>query len=265
MPITMSPKRRLWNFAENGERWFSDVPLLSAFLNVYTLLVPGNEAFYIRVLTESIRDCEDEEFRARIQHFIQQESLHGVAHRAAWRHLGLSSPAVRWFVKVTDLLLYRLMEPVEPQKFKLAIVAAIEHVNAVWAQFFLSRDLLRDSAPEMQSLFYWHFAEEIEHKAIASEALERKTQSYALRVLAGLFAFCSFYVLLAAGSLYVMAMTNTLFDKRNVYGLRFLFETGFIRFNLNQILRYCRRNFEPWSLDDAELVRDGLAYSAILK
>ncbi len=161
---------------------------------------------------------------------------------------------VRPFVHAVDVLLYKIMEPLQPHRLKMSIVAAIEHVNAVWGHIFLSRDLLAPADLVLRELFSWHFAEEIEHKAVAHRALAAMYPGYLTRAIGGLVAFPLFYLLLLVGTVYLLAGDGELFKRRTMRDLAQLwFRQGFIKDSLYHMLRYFRPGFEPWDLDDLTL------------
>ena len=147
-----------------------------------------------------------------------------------------------------------MMERAQPHRLKMSIVAAIEHVNAVWGNIFLTRDLLAPADPVLRELFSWHFAEEIEHKAVAHRALAAMYPGYFTRVLGGLVAFPLFYLIMLAGTVYLLAGDGELWRRRTVRDLAGLwFRQGFLRDSFHHLLRYLRPDFEPWDVDDLAL------------
>ena len=61
--------------------WLPGNEFVSSLLNAYTILVPANEAFYIRTLNACLPHVRDETLLGRCQDFIRQEAQHGVAHK----------------------------------------------------------------------------------------------------------------------------------------------------------------------------------------
>ena len=249
-------RRLKWDFSSEGNRyWFGGSPALTHLLNVYTLLVPDNEAFYIRTINQYMEAIDDETLRSQVMHFCRQESLHGVAHRAYWRCLEERGINIARFVNAVNWVLYRVMEPIEPKGLRLSIVAAIEHVNALLGNIFLKNQLLDSADSELRRLFVWHFSEEIEHKAVAHEVLERFHPGYLPRVLGALIAVPMFYFLLFVGTIYLLGQERELLKWRNIRDLYWLFVTkGVMRESISHLLRYFRRGFQPWEVDDSNLV-----------
>ncbi len=254
-PVKLSPRTLTWDFATNSRKyWFDGSPAISHFLNVYTLLVPDNERYYIRALVPCLKVLEDPEHRTELMQFFRQESMHGVAHQKYWKEMEAQGCKVQPFVHAVDVLLYKIMEPLQPHRLKMSIVAAIEHVNAVWGHIFLSRNLLEPADPVLRELFSWHFAEEIEHKAVAHRALGAMYPGYFTRALGALVAFPLFYLILLIGTIYLLAGDGELFKRRTMRDLAKLwFKQGFLKDSLYHMLRYFRPGFEPWELDDLTL------------
>jgi uncharacterized protein len=253
--IKINPRSLSWDYTTSVRKyWFDGSPALTHLLNVYTLLVPDNERYYIRALTPCLDLLDDPEQRTELLQFFRQESLHGVAHQKYWKQLEAQGCRIMPFVKGVDLVLYRLLEPLQPQRVRVAIVAAIEHINAFWGHEFLHRDLLAPADTALRELFSWHFAEEIEHKAVAHRALTRLYPGYGTRLVGALLAFPLFYLLVASGTAWLLAGDGELLKRRTWRDLgRLCFEHGFLRASLSHMWRYLKPGFEPWTLDDSKL------------
>ncbi|PZQ21818.1 MAG: hypothetical protein DI562_20265 [Stenotrophomonas acidaminiphila] len=79
-----------------ARHWLPGNEVVSSLLNAYTILVPANEAFYIRTLNACLPALRNDALRQRCQAFIRQEAQHGVAHKRYWdnssaRWIGASS------------------------------------------------------------------------------------------------------------------------------------------------------------------------------
>ena len=251
----LQPRKLMWKVKDIPRYWFGNNPLLTHFLNVYTILVPDNEKYYIRALMAVEARIEDAGLRKELHQFCRQEALHGVAHSRFLDAIAIEKDKVGALSNAASLLLYSIMEPLQPIALKISIVAAIEHFNAIWADFFLDRQLLKRSAdPEMRRLFEWHFAEEIEHKGVAFEVMQHLYPSYGLRVIGALLAAPIFYLLFLFGTAYLMAADKTLFQKATlVSSYKLLITDGFLAANAKKFLEYLRPNFHPWNQDNSHL------------
>ena len=259
--IKLNTQRLKWNFALTAERhWFNGSPALTHLLNAYTLLVPDNESYYIRTIQRFVPQLEDDSLKAEVMSFIHQESMHGVAHRAYWKCLSARGIKINRYTTCVNVLLYRILEPIQPLRLRLSVVAAIEHINAFLANIFLSLNLLENADPELRKLFTWHFSEEIQHKAVAHDVLKRFYPGYVTRVAGAVFAFPLFCALIAVGTAYLLSQDGQLFRRRHYLEIRDLFRNhGVGKACLYQMGRYFRPSFSPWEIDDSKLMLRGIA------
>ena len=216
--------------------------------------MPENEAFYIRTLRPFLADATAEE-RGVLRGFFAQESRHGIAHGLyveRMSELGLSTSR---FSRITNFILYRLFEPLQPRALRVSIVAAVEHVNAFMAYIVLSKNLLSDAPDSMRELFYWHFSEEIEHKCVAHDMLCRRYPGYAIRALGAILGFSAFYFASFLGMCVFLKQRGKLFSSRTVEELRdFWIRRGVLAESVRQIRRYFSIRFDPRDLDDSHLM-----------
>ena len=238
--------------------WLPGMAAVVAYLNTYTVLVPANEAFYIRTINACLPRVADPALRAAAQGFIHQEAEHGVAHKRYWRNLEAQGYRFRGFERAVDKLTFRVMEKIAPLSLRLSMVACVEHINAFLAHEFLSQRVLADADPQMRALMEWHFAEEIEHKQVSFDVLRAVAPSYAMRLL-GLAATAPlFYLVLGVGTLRFLAQDGQLLRGATWRGLwRHLF--GGHRMaarTLKHLWDYARPGFDPANLDDAALARE---------
>ena len=223
-------------------------------LNTYTLLVPDNESYYIRHLSKCIDQIADDELVERLQCFCRQEASHGKGHKAYWRNLDAQGIRYNGFVASVGWFNYKLLEPIMPEPIHLANIACIEHINAYIGNLFLKKKLLENSDPKMKALFYWHFAEEIEHKSVAYDAYEYLYGSYAVRILGALLVFPLFYMINTAGTLYLLWQDRRFFRLATWRDYaRFLFKDGALLHTFKNLFVYLKPGFNPSQVDDYAL------------
>lgn len=249
-------RRKLdWDFPPSiPANWFGGSAALTALLDTFTVVIPDNERYYVRTLRAEVRGAADACVRDEMLAFFQQETLHGNAHRKYWANLRDGGVHADRFARAVDAVLYGCVERILPHRLNVANVAAIEHVNAYLAHAFLRRGTLRHADPAMRRLFEWHFAEEIEHKGVAFDALARAYPGYATRALSGVLVFTLFHALLALGTGYVLLRRRELFRRRTMADLwRFWIREGFLAESLRAMGRYFAPGFHPWRVDDYAL------------
>ncbi len=240
--------------------WCGGSPFMTHMLNVYTLLVPDNELYYIRHITRMLDRVEDPALQQRIRDFCRQEAQHGSGHRAFWDVLDAQGVRYRRFVGFVGWFNYRLLEPLIPRRLHLANIACIEHINAYLGNLYLERDLLREAEPRLRLLFNWHFAEEIEHKCVAYDAFVAAGGTYFQRVLGALLVVPLFYLINTGGTFYLLAQEGQLLRRRTWRDIgRFLFRDGALVHALRNLAAYCKPGFDPTQVDDFALAQDFFA------
>ena len=253
----LQPRRFLANYSEDTPRhWCEGNAALTHILNTYTLLVPGNEGFFIRTLKQGLPRM-DPEMREMVMHFSHQEGQHGAGHLRFWQILEGQGYRIRGFQRKVDFFLYRVIERVTPFKLRLSFVACIEHVNAYVGHEFLAQQRLREADPALRALFEWHFAEEIEHKSVAFDVLKRFAPSYAMRLLGALLVLPLFYFLSSLGTLYLLGQDKLLFRAETWRALRdhLWRRDHMVRRTLTHIVSYLRPGFHPSQLRDEHLAQ----------
>jgi predicted metal-dependent hydrolase len=244
--------------------WCPNNPFLTHVLNTYTVLVPGNEGFYIRTLRKALPQFTDTGLEQQTIGFIMQEGQHGVGHRRCWALLSEQGYRFRGFARGVDILAYGFVERVMPLRIRVSMVACIEHVNAYLGHEFLSQQILRDADADMRTLFEWHFAEEIEHKGVSFDVLKHVAPGYLTRLAGVLLTLPLFYLLMTVGALRFMAQDRSLWRattwrlaRRHLWG-----EHHMVARTLRHIGRYLRPRFHPWQDDDRKLAEQALRGAA---
>lgn len=170
------------DFAPVPRRWMAGSVAATAVSNGVNLLFPHGERFFVRSVKHFLDRIDDPELRAQIKGFFGQEGRHAREHdrfNAILRRQGFEIDRfLAAYEKIT-----RWIEARTPPKLHLAVTAACEHFTAILAEGALRGRMLDAAAPEMRALLAWHAAEEIEHKAVAYDVLQRIDPSYGLRVL----------------------------------------------------------------------------------
>jgi len=251
----VTPRKLQWQFPRwIDPDWFRGSAALTAMMDTFTLVIPDNERYYIRTLRPEVRALSDGPMRRQVLAFFHQEALHGNAHCAYWANLRDQGVDVDRFTRAVHMMLYKVLEPLLPHRIHVANIAAIEHVNAYLAHIFLEGDLLAEADPMLRRLFEWHFAEEIEHKSIAFDVLQRAYPGYFTRAISAVFVFALFHALLLGGTAYVLIRRQRLLRRATVADLcGFWFREGALAASLRFMGRYLKPSFHPWLVDDYHL------------
>lgn len=174
--------------------WLGGHALGTHIANGVNLLFPAGERFFIRSVRHYLDNPawaqpgspEDqaalEELRRQARGFFGQEGWHAQAHERFFQVLEGQGYSLQSFLRVYQAIAYGFIERVAPRKLSLSVTAACEHFTATLAEQALTDGVLQNAHPTVRALLLWHAAEEIEHKAVAFDVLQRVSRSYALRV-----------------------------------------------------------------------------------
>jgi len=241
--------------------WLPGDPALSAIVDVYSVLVPANEAFYMRTLAQCLRRIEDPGLVARGRAFIHQEAEHGVAHKRFWRVLDAHGYRYRRLERMVEALAFRLTERIAPLSLRISMVSCIEHINAFMAHEFLRQDILANAHPEVRAMQEWHFAEEIEHKSVSFDVLRAISPGYGMRLAGWLSTGVLFYTLMTAGMLLFLGQDGALWRASTWRRLWHHLGPGhhMARRTLGHLFAYLRPSFHPSTLDDRALAEAVIA------
>lgn len=234
--------------------WLPGNEVVSSLLNAYTILVPANEAFYIRTLNACLPRIPDGALRARCEAFIRQEAQHGVAHKRYWANLDAQGYAYRGVERVVERCVFRVMDRLAPLWLRVSLVSCVEHINAYLGYEFLSQSILADADPRLRDLMEWHFAEEIEHRAVAFDLLQAVSPSYLVRVLGAAMTATLFHLLLTALAGWLLAQDRLLWRKATwkqlISHLGAGHEMG--RRSFEHLRDYLAPRFDPYCLPGAD-------------
>ena len=261
MPVEFAVRRFTAPLSPGIPRdWLPQSSAVAALLDTYTVLVPANEAFYMRTLNACLPRMPDPALRANALAFIHQEAEHGSAHKRAWRTLERQGYRFRGFERLVDRLTFRTLEKFAPLSLRLSMVGCVEHINAFLAYEFLGQGILAGAHPEMRALMEWHFAEEIEHRHVPFEVLRAVAPGYGVRLLGLAIAAPLFYAVMNLGTLRFLAQDRRLLRRSTWRQLRHHLGGGHHMFarTLKHLWTYARPDFDPRELD-----ADALAQAVI--
>ncbi|MDR7068341.1 putative metal-dependent hydrolase [Pseudoxanthomonas japonensis] len=255
MEESITPRRFAAEFPSDVPRhWLPGNEVISSLLNAYTILVPANEAFYIRTLNTCLPRVADEELRRRCQAFIRQEAQHGVAHKRYWGNLDMQGYAFRGLERAIDHGIFRAMDRVAPLWLRASLVSCVEHINAYLGYEFLSQSILAEADPRLRSLMEWHFAEEIEHRAVAFDLLQAISPGYVVRLLGAVTTASLFYLLMTGVTVWLLAQDRVLWRRSTLRQAVYHLGVGhrMARRTLRHLFNYLRPDFHPTHLAGAD-------------
>lgn len=245
--------------------WLADSAAFTHDFNGLNLLFPDGERFFVKAVLDAMRELPDAEpeLERAVRGFAGQEGSHAREHERYFEILEAQGYRVeeflrrfRRFAEWTNRL---------PVSLRLSMTAAAEHYTAVMGALVLELDLLDDAHPVMRDLITWHALEEIEHKAVAFDVLQRRNGSYALRMVGWVIATCSLFGWAAAGTRMLLRQDGVSGSEARAQRRAFLRERGrgLLRGPLARGLAYLRPRFHPHQIDDLPMARERFARSRL--
>ena len=168
--------------------WNAKRPEFSQIVNAASLAMPYLEPYLIKTMREARPLISDPRLVRELDLYCAQESAHYRQHRRFNDELKAEQPDA---VNASEDILaadYEWLGKNRSLRFNLAYAEGFESM-ALAIGHMLIKDrvyLFGDSNSEVASLILWHFAEEIEHKAVTYDVFEHVSGSAFWR-LVGLF------------------------------------------------------------------------------
>ncbi len=261
--IPITPRRDLdFEFNKVPRYWFGGDPFKTRFFDAMSMLFPEGEKFFIECVRDFRDQVSDPDMKEQIRDFMLQEGQHGMVHTQFNNRLKAQGIDVDRILsqQVRVLNAYRQKTP---SWFTLSITVAAEHMTAVMAHGFMDRsDMFKDADPRIRAMYLWHGVEEIEHKAVAFDVLQKVARANYFQRIAGLvwesilFPFHTFvlmnHMLKADG----VKSRGKLWIK----GLWWLYGPGGLYLRLMpHYLSFYLPGFHPWKFGRLESMRNWLS------
>ncbi|TAL17126.1 MAG: metal-dependent hydrolase [Aquabacterium sp.] len=164
--------------------WFGGDAFKTRFFDAMSTIFPEGERFFI-VCVRDYRDrVSDPQLQQDIKDFIRQEGQHGMLHDCFNNRLkqqGIDVDGIervqRWFIDFA--------RKYNSKAFTISMTAAAEHMTAIMAHsFFGRREVMAECDSRMRALYAWHAMEEIEHKTVAFDVMQKTAGvGYLMRML----------------------------------------------------------------------------------
>ncbi len=259
IPGTLKARAPHFNFNDTIPRhWFAQSPVATHLANSLNLIFPMGERFFVRSVHHYMNQIDDPALLADIRGFMGQEGRHASEHQRFFDVLRAQGYEIDTFLKVYEALAYRFLEKIFGPKMRLSTTAACEHFTAMFAERALSEDFIKTEAhPILRDLLMWHAAEELEHKTVAFDVLQKVDSSYALRMAGLLMATTTLTGFWMAGTAMLLAQeekgSGTKVLRHFAHGI----QSGRIgRGNmLKAFIGYMRPGFHPNDIDNFHLAQ----------
>lgn len=254
-PIT--PREKL-DFDLQGDIarfWLAGDPFKTRFFDAMSITFPEGERYFISCVRDFADAVTDPQLKRNIKDFTRQEGQHGMIHRQFNERLKAQGVDVDRLEGFTRWLLFGFMRRFFSKQHTLADTAACEHLTAIMARAFFTRQAAMAKAdPRVLAMYTWHAMEETEHKAVAFDVMQQVARvGYLRRTYTLIEATLSF-------NLQVLMFTSAMLKTDGfsrlkrlrmvlaglwwVYGPRGIFTR-----HARAYLRYFKPGFHPWDED----------------
>lgn len=256
------PREKL-NFDLNGDipkYWFGGDPFRTRFADALSTLFPEGERYFITSV-RAFRDHDmSPELAADIRDFIRQEGQHGIVHDTYNNRLRAQGIKVDKIESASKKLIAFGLK-YSSAAFNLANTAAAEHLTALMAHSFFARKwVFADADPRMRAMYAWHAIEEVEHKAVAFDVMQKVAKvGYFYRVLALLQATILNIVVTFSVMNHMFKVDGFSFWQRIklwTAGLWWLYKPGGVFLpTFGHYCQYFKPGFHPWQHEDEGVYR----------
>jgi predicted metal-dependent hydrolase len=169
--------------------WFGNDPFKTRFFYAMSLLFPEGEKFFIQCVRDYREQVTDPVLAQQVKDFTYQEGQHGMVHTAYNQRIADQGVSVDMIVDEEKRILAWLRRTF-PASLTVAHTAAVEHLTAIMAHGFMKYpDTFEAADARMRALYVWHGMEEIEHKSVAFDVMQKVGKvGYLKRTLSMLYA-----------------------------------------------------------------------------
>lgn len=180
--FVLEVRDRNYHYDESFPRYYdSGNAILTFEWDALALVIPPGERFFVRSVQHFAANVRDPGLKAKIKGFIGQEAMHAKETDRSLELLEKRGFPVRRFQKWFDNLLYWTFKLPFP-KWMLAGTAAAEHFTAAVGRWNIITQYCDRMPVALRNMWYWHGAEELEHKAVAFDLLQEVApRNYLLR------------------------------------------------------------------------------------
>ena len=241
----------------------ADVPALISEANGLHLVFPLGERFFVRSVRAFADRCADDpKLMADVRAFIGQEVRHGMEHERFFDVMRAQGYEIDGFLKFYEKLAFGIIEPIAPKKLALSVTVAAEHMTATFAEAAFEKGAVEKYFdPTMRDLLLWHAAEEIEHKAVAFDVLQKVDPSYALRIAGAAVATALLVAFWMTGAGMLLRQEKGVSWRELLRQRREAKQKGMVGGNdiRKAFLEYLKPGFHPSQKDNYHLARDYFA------
>jgi uncharacterized protein len=255
-PHPITPREKL-DFDLQGDipkYWFGNDPFKSRLFDAMSTIFPEGERYFISCVRDFRDQVTDPQLKRDIKDFMRQEGQHGIVHTEYNNRLKAQGIDVDMLEGKMRHLMFNVLRKYLPKEVTLADTAAAEHMTAIMAHgFFERKEVLAKADKRMRALYAWHAMEEIEHKAVAFDVMQKIAKvGYLRRTVAMALVTLAFNVhalLIAHYMLQVDGFSRWQRVKMFAKGLAWMFGPGGLYMPMfGHYIQYYKPGFHPWQM-----------------
>ncbi|MDX1668593.1 MAG: metal-dependent hydrolase [Limnobacter sp.] len=231
--------------------WLRGDPFKTRVFDGVQMSFPDGEKYFITSVRHFKKFIQDPELLQEVKDFTWQEGQHGKVHSDYNKRMVEQGLPVEKILGVIRKILDRRTRRLSPE-YNIAMTAALEHFTAMMAEMFFARkEVMEGADPRVRAMLAWHAIEEMEHKAVAFDVMQKVAKvGYFRRCLAmchAIFAFTTHTYLVTWTLLkhdgYSFTDRLKLFAKGSawLYGPKGLYTRL-----IPGLLSYFKPGFHPW-------------------
>ncbi len=264
-------KVRRVNFAFNRANprfYYKNNPFSTHFINALHILFPTGERFFVNSVLKYKNQIKDEKLQKQVRNFCGQEGIHSSMHERFWAILKENGYQIEGYENHIDNVLHKIVAKIKipflkDKSIDLVATACLEHFTALFGHsLFMHVNTQKDVVPEdMAELFLWHAAEEIEHKHVVFDVMQKvDEQEYAKRVIAMPVVTALLYFYLSVGTGLLMYQDRKYINTKDLPKQFYEFATGL--FNelhadtYKEYFKFFEKGFHPSFLNDYHLAEE---------
>lgn len=232
--------------------WLGGDAFKTRFFDAMSTIFPEGERFFISCVRDFRDQVIDPHMLKEIKDFMRQEGQHGIIHSQFNEHLTRQGIDVADIERQLKWWMSDFLRKYLPKKHTLAQTAASEHLTAIMAEaLFKRKEIMGDADPRMFAMYAWHAMEEMEHKAVAFDVMQKVAKvGYLRRVWAlveSTLAFNIMTLMYANTMLRADGFSRWQRIKLFAKGLGWVYGPGGLFMGcLGAYMRYYRPGFHPW-------------------
>ena len=156
------------------EEVLGGVLLAARLFDALSLIFPPGEKFFMTCVRDYRDQITDAKLLDEIKGFNRQEAQHSMVHNQYNDRLRSQGIDVDRLMGWLEDLLFNQYRSKRSRAYTLAITCALEHFTSIGAHsLFDKRDVLKDADHRVRAMYAWHAMEEIEHKAVAFDVMQK--------------------------------------------------------------------------------------------